>query len=232
MPWHDVDNFLNEVCKHIKYKKAHSEISEELQNHIKDRIQDFIHSDFDEETAIKKAVEAMGNPVELGIELNKFHKPYLGWLLSTINTLVVLAGLFAAYIIIPSIFLSFESFNQMPSSKNIEYSVSINEKDRIDDRTVLVKKLVIDKNGTVYIRYNDYCKLFSQGWSMSSFEVSDDKGNVYWCNGGQSRSSILGTRYLIHFDNLNKDATKIILNYDHYNRKMRFEISLKVGDNL
>lgn len=231
MPWYKVDEFLNKVCKNVKYKGAHASISEELQNHIQDRIYDLIDQGFDEETAIKKAVEAMGDPVEIGKRLNKLHRPYVGWFLSMVNTLIMLVGIYVLSTVIPSVFRIFEPFSSIPSGKDIKYSVNLNEKDRIDDRTVVVKKLVVDKNGSVYIRYDDYSKLFSQGWSMLDFQIYDDKGNRYY-GGGEGKGNIFGNRHLMHFDNLNKDAKKLILNYDYYNRKMRFELSLSGGDGV
>lgn len=231
MPSHDADSFLKEVCKQIKYKKAHTDISEELRNHIQDRIYDYIDSGMDEKTAAEKAVEAMGDPIEIGKELNRLHKPYLGWALSIVNTLIIILGFFTAFMIIPSIFSLFEPFGVIPGGNNVEYSVTINKKASIDDRTVVMKKLVVGKNGSIYIRYDEYSKPFSLGWSMSDFQIYDDKGNKY-NYGGEAKGSVFITRHLIQIDNLKKDATSIILNYDFYNRKMRFEIPLKAGDNL
>lgn len=231
MHLNEVDRFLNEVCKNVRYKGAHYLIREELQNHIEDRINDFIDRGFDEETAIKKAVEAMGDPSEIGKNLNRFHKPYLGWILTIVNTLILLVGLYASLIVIPSIFNIFEPFRDIPSGEDIKYSVNLNEKARIDDRIVVIKKLILGKDGRIYIRYNDYSNLFSIGWSMLDFQVYDDKGNLYH-GGGQSRGSIFGTRHLIQINNFNKDSEKIILNYDYYNRKMRFEIPLHGGDGI
>lgn len=231
MPWYKVDEFLDKVCKNVKYKGAHASISEELQNHIQDHIHDFIDQGFDEETAMRKAVEAMGDPVEIGKELNKLHRPYVGWILSMVNTLIVLVGIYVTLLVIPSVFGFFEPFGSIPKGKDIKYSVNLNEKDRIDDRTVVVKKLVVDKNGSVYIRYNDYNEPFSMGWSMLNFEIYDDKGNRYY-GGGEGKGNIFGNRHLIHFDNINKDAKKLILNYDYYNRKMRFELPLSGGDEV
>lgn len=231
MPLHDVDKFLSEVCKYVSYKGAHSSICTELQDHITDRIHDFIDGGMDEASAIKKAVASMGDPAEIGSRLNKLHRPYLGWFLSITNALIIFAGLFAAFFILPSIIMTFEFFNQMPKSEDIKYSINVNQKDSIDGRTVVIKEVVVDKNNTIYIRYNDYCTPFSLGWSMLDFKVYDDKGNTYYTGGGQSSGSIFGRRYLKHFTNFDEKATKVILDYDYFNRKMRFEIPIGGGGN-
>jgi hypothetical protein len=231
MPWHDVDRFLKMVCSQIRYKGAHAGISDELRNHIQDRIFDFVDSGYDEETAIKKALEAMGDPEDIGKKLNKLHKPYLGWLLSAVNVSIVIVGIYVALAFIPSIISFIRPFNSIPKGKDVKYSAVINKKARIDDRTVVIKKLIVDKDNRVYIRYDDYSKPFSHGWTMMEFQVYDDKGNVYNL-GSASTGSIFGTRHLMYIDNLKSDAKVIILNYDFYNRKMRFELPLSGGGNL
>lgn len=230
MPWHDVDNFLNEVCKYVKFKGAHEGITEELQNHIQDRVHDYVEGGMEEELAVKKAVEAMGNPEDIGIELNRQHRPYLGWALIVVNTLLVIFIFLTVIYTLPMFFGIFESFNQLPSKENIKYTVTVNERARIDDRFVTVKKLIVDKSNTVYIQYNELNMPYSWGWSMINFKIYDDKGTSYYPSGGQERFSIFGKRYLQSFDNINQEATKLILDYDYYNRKMRFEIPLSGGE--
>lgn len=204
MPWHDVDTFLNEVCKHVKYKGAHPAISEELKNHIEDHICDFINSGMDEDTAIRKAVEAMGDPEEIGNSLNKLHSPYLGWILSITNILIFIAGFLVALLVISSITMAFDSFNSMPRKEYIKYSINVNEKASMDDRTVVIKEVMVDKGNTLYIRYNDYCKPFSLGWPIIDFKVFDDKGNTYSYGNGQMRTfeqkELYDNMFLFAFD--------------------------------
>lgn len=232
MPWHDVDRFLNEVCIHVKYKGAHLDISEELENHIEDHIKDFIDSGIDEETAIKKAVEAMGDPEEIGNSLNKLHKPYLGWILSITSPLIFIAGLIVVLLVIPKITMALDSFNVMPKGEYRKYSINVNKKARIDDRTVVIKEVAVDYSNRIFIRYNDYCKPFSNEWPMDDFKVYDDKGNQYFEGGRKSKEGIFGRRYFRYFINFDNTATKIILDYDYFNRRMRFEIPVKEGGNI
>jgi len=231
MPWHNVDDFLNEVCSHIKYKKAHKYIKEELKNHIEDRIKDYIDQGYDEESAISKAIENMGNPTDLGKELNKQHKPYLGWALYTVNTAIVILSVLIVFMIGFQIYSTFAPLKDSPKKQDIAYSIKVNKKNKIDARTVTIEKLVVDKKGIVYIYYHDFNRPFSNVNAMNPFDVYDDKGNLYspeYIN----ESNFLGSRYMIKLDNLNSNASKIILDYDYFNRKMSFEIPVKDGDNL
>lgn len=229
MPWHDVDRFLNEVCKHVKYRGAHKDISDELENHIEDHIRDFIDSGMDEETAIKKAVETMGDPAEIGNSLNKLHRPYLGWILSITNTLVIAAVLIAALIVIPGISMAFKPFKYMPKNDYIKYTINVNQKARIDERTIVIKKVIVDKSNGLHILYNDYCNPFSGIWPFMGFKISDDKSNTYENINSESINRFFGRKYMVYIYKIDKAATKLILDYDYYNRKMRFEIPIGGG---
>ena len=69
-------------------------------------------------------------------------------------------------------------------------------------------------------------KPFSHGWSMLNFNILDELGNTYY-GGASSYGSIFGTYHQITIDTIHPDAKKLILEYDHYNRYMRFEINLE-----
>lgn len=67
--------FLNDVCKEIKYKPASRPISEELEGHIQDAKEDYLCKGYSENEAEEKAVEQMGDAKQIGRKLNKIHKP-------------------------------------------------------------------------------------------------------------------------------------------------------------
>ncbi|MBO5408720.1 MAG: FtsW/RodA/SpoVE family cell cycle protein [Clostridia bacterium] len=74
-----VEVFLQSVCQEIRYKKIHPEIREELKLHIDDLTDEYLCQGYSKQEAISRAVLAMGNAQELGKNLNKQHKPQLGW---------------------------------------------------------------------------------------------------------------------------------------------------------
>lgn len=71
--------FLNDVCKEIKYKPANKPVSEELEGHIQDAKADYLCKGYSEKEAEEKAVEQMGDAKQIGRKLNKIHKPKLDW---------------------------------------------------------------------------------------------------------------------------------------------------------
>lgn len=232
MPWSDVDEFLKVVSNQIRYKKAIPDITKELKDHIRDRMEDFIEGGMDDDSAILKAVKVMGDPVEIGKGLNKFHRPYLGRLLKLTNYLIILLSLIVALKIIPQVRGTFEK-GYLPMDKDIKYSIDLDEKAKIDDRTIALKRLIIDKHGIIYIYFNSYNNPFSHGNNTIRFNVYDDRGNYYGiANGYEVRGNIFVTRYLNSIPNFDKSAVKLILDYDHFNRKLRFEIPLNGGESL
>ena len=50
-----------------------------MKSHIEDAKEDFINKGMEKHEAEKKAVKAMGNPEEIGKELNKVHRQKLDW---------------------------------------------------------------------------------------------------------------------------------------------------------
>ncbi|WP_160031683.1 FtsW/RodA/SpoVE family cell cycle protein [Paenibacillus sp. An7] len=91
-----VQQFLDQVCRHIKVKKMHPEIREELTNHIEDRIEEFQQLGSSKETAIHKAIEEMGSPDVIGKSMNETHKPVLNWRIALLLTIISLIGIVGA----------------------------------------------------------------------------------------------------------------------------------------
>jgi cell division protein FtsW (lipid II flippase) len=75
------DGFLFEVKKHIKSKEAKVFVHQELEHHLQETKIELMSEGIEESEAEKKAVLQMGSPSELGMQLNKIHKPRVDWML-------------------------------------------------------------------------------------------------------------------------------------------------------
>ncbi len=93
-----VKTFLDDVCIHINYKAVHSDIREELTQHIHDLKDDYIKQGYDEEKALDSAILAMGNSDEIGTRLNKQHKPQTEWSLLVLTFLIAAFGCAIIYV--------------------------------------------------------------------------------------------------------------------------------------
>lgn len=83
-----MEEYIKTLLEQVRFEKAHKAIGDEIRAHIEDQAEENISEGMDKETAEKKAVEDMGDPVATGLELDKVHRPQLAWEL-VVATLVV-----------------------------------------------------------------------------------------------------------------------------------------------
>lgn len=84
--------FLQTVCKQIRFKGVHGNVTQELLDHIKDQKNEYIKQGMEEEIAAIKAVEQMGDPVLVGRQLDKTHRPKTEWSILSLALLLVVIG--------------------------------------------------------------------------------------------------------------------------------------------
>jgi cell division protein FtsW (lipid II flippase) len=83
---------LNEVSSQIKSKEAKRYIVDELSFHIKQSKKTWINKGFTDSEAEAKAIEQMGSPTMLGIEMNKLHRPKMDWWTLILLVIILLLG--------------------------------------------------------------------------------------------------------------------------------------------
>ena len=93
-----ISEFIEIVCRQIKYKPIRSDIAEELTTHMGEIKEEYISSGIDERTAEKKCIKQMGDPEGIGKVLNKIHKPKLDYKLLLITITLLIFGLIVSII--------------------------------------------------------------------------------------------------------------------------------------
>ena len=93
-----IDGFINDVCSYIKYKGVHKEVKDELSLHIDELKDSYISKGLSEEDAEKKAIADMGNAAEIGVKLNKQHKPQTEWSLIILTAIISIFGILIMYV--------------------------------------------------------------------------------------------------------------------------------------
>ncbi len=89
----EVTEFLETVCQQVKSKEVHQALSEELRSHILDQMETYMETGMPEEEAVLRAVKQMGDPVEIGRNLHKTHRPKTEWsIILLIGALVLIGG--------------------------------------------------------------------------------------------------------------------------------------------
>ena len=72
-----MEKYLEKLLLQIRCKKARPYIAEEIKGHIESQIEDNIADGMSYEEAEKNAVADMGDPIAVGISLDKIHKPQI-----------------------------------------------------------------------------------------------------------------------------------------------------------
>ena len=87
------DRWCRSVTDCIRYIPDRPGIARELRDHFEDHRDALLDCGYDQELAETRALEALGDPQEVGRELNKAHNPVWGWLWSLSRLCLYLAAL-------------------------------------------------------------------------------------------------------------------------------------------
>ena len=88
-----MNDYLDTVGEQIRWKRARPALLRELEQHLTDQRDAFWEEGADGESAERMAVEEMGDPVTVGTELDRLHRPKPQWgLLAATLALALLGG--------------------------------------------------------------------------------------------------------------------------------------------
>ncbi|MDF2845545.1 MAG: hypothetical protein K0R00_3971 [Herbinix sp.] len=228
------DIFLKEILSYVKFIPDRNIIQTELENHIEDKMEDYLEQGYDAEEAEQLSINDMGNAKEIGEELNKEHNPIVGWIWQITNlililTIVVFGFYFCLFI---SSFFQSNLINEIPKS-DIVYSINLKERVQIDDTVIQFTYVIYDINGNMHIFYETYSKaIWGLVWTPGYMgEITDNLGNKYTSRSGQQNSGGIISKGVWTIADFSENAEMLIITYDLYNRKYRVEIPLQEGDN-
>ena len=74
-----IEEYLQLVTDQIRCKKARPDVKTELENHILDQMESYRNEGMEEQEAMEQAILEMGDPVEVGVELDRIHRPKMSW---------------------------------------------------------------------------------------------------------------------------------------------------------
>lgn len=85
-----IQSFLDVVAEQIRWKRARAVVTAELEQHLEDQRDAFVEEGF--ENAEEVAVEEMGDPVTVGTELDRVHRPRPQWGIIALTIALALVG--------------------------------------------------------------------------------------------------------------------------------------------
>lgn len=106
----DKKNMLQEwllrATKDIRFGPDRKAVSAELQEHIEDKIFDLkrLYPGMSDEAAAQRALDQMGDAAEIGRELAKIHRPWLGYLWRCSQVLLGVFATFLAFLALTGLF--------------------------------------------------------------------------------------------------------------------------------
>lgn len=95
----DAAEYLESVTGQIRCRKAREMVARELKNHIDDQTQDYMNQGISEEEALREAVRQMGDAVEVGMEMDRIHRPRLDRKMLILIAVFAVAGGMIQYFI-------------------------------------------------------------------------------------------------------------------------------------
>lgn len=114
--------WCREAIEQVRFKPDRDKIWDELIAHIEDRTEDMKSRGYTQEEAETRAVTAMGNPEEVGKQLNAVHKPWLGRLWIVSKVLVILTLIVSLLLAYPTV-MQFQNAveNDAKEQNTVEY---------------------------------------------------------------------------------------------------------------
>ena len=95
----DKKEYLEILAEQIRYKKALPMIEKELEDHMEDQKKDFLASGMTEKEAEAAAFMEMGDPVAVGVDMDRIHRPKMAWGLILLTGALYLAGMIFRYLL-------------------------------------------------------------------------------------------------------------------------------------
>jgi len=89
-----IKGYLETAAEQIRWKRARPVLVQELERHLEDQRDDFIKEGRPEDEAERLAIRDMGDPVEVGAELDRVHRPKPQWGLLGLVIALALVGAF------------------------------------------------------------------------------------------------------------------------------------------
>ena len=92
-----IRGYLDTVTAQIRWKRARAVVVRELETHLEDQRDEFLTEGHPPAEAERLAVEEMGDPVAVGTDLDRLHRPRPQWGMLALTLALLLAGSWLRY---------------------------------------------------------------------------------------------------------------------------------------
>lgn len=92
-----MEEYIEKLISQIRCKIARPYVAEEIRNHIENQIEENKLNGMTDEDAEKNAVMDMGDPIEVGVSMDRIHKPQISWKILMVVALLSIMGIVIQY---------------------------------------------------------------------------------------------------------------------------------------
>ena len=92
-----MNEFIRRLTEQMRCVKAREGVAREVSDHILDQAAAYEETGMEHDKAVEMAVHEMGDPVEIGVSLDRIHRPQMNWKLILVTFVLTMAGLFVMY---------------------------------------------------------------------------------------------------------------------------------------
>ena len=254
------NEWMEQVLREVRFAPDRRKIRQELLEHMEDRMEEYLDAmgaydhadsrpDFDEllEKAEVRLMNSMGDPAELGRELNQQHKPWLGWLWMASRILLTVS---VCLVVGMAVFLSITTPDTKRANSNLDTKY-----------TQMAKYYDPDYNHSGDIYYclePDYTvELLDTEITFRLFAYDDSDGRLellvtsrgtaelknaaaeILCNGerstmlqsenGQDRQGNYVELCKITYERFDRDAETLHITYDKFGEHFEFTVDIASG---
>lgn len=93
----DRQKYLDLLTNQIRCEKARLAVRSEIESHIEDQKNAFIAEGMEASEAEQEAIREMGDPVDVGISMDRIHRPQMAWGMIFLIGLMSLLGFLLQY---------------------------------------------------------------------------------------------------------------------------------------
>ncbi len=245
------NSYIKQVLKHVKFFVDHRSIKRELRSHINDLIEEHNWQSLSNEELNNRIMEEMGNPEDIGKELNKIHHPIIGyvWVITRAVFIVILC--LSLYNIYKSITLTSQSslnksdenldiksmlyaigYTKGEDLSNVKYrDWDIREVVEIDNTILIFERVLLLENDNLVLLYrtdgkfnlfNQYSNIFM--YKSLKLNLNDNKEYPQDINVQMWMNDLA----IIYFTGVPYETKSINLNFEQVSEAFNLSIN---GDN-
>lgn len=240
--------YIKQVLRHVKLFVDHRSIKRELKSHINDLIEEHNWQSLSNDDLNKRIIEEMGNPDEIGKELNKIHHPIIGYVWIITRTMFIVILCLSLYNVYRSFSLTSQK-NQIKSDEKIDIKSMLNaigntkgedlsgieykdwdihEVVEIDNTTLVFERILLLDNDNLVLLYrtDGEFNLFNQYSNIYMFnslklDLNDNKEYAQDINVQMLMNDLM----IIYFKDVPYDTKSITLNFKQVSETFNLSIN-------